>query len=247
VAGGLAQADASAVNQAVADSCREASRDWEETRGAPPAVIWRRTLEEARRLAEAALLFVADPLPGQKSYSETPFGGQPVKRAAPPPWDLAQEVQAPGTGLRISGYIDRLDLSADGRTARVWDYKTGKTPEAAFTLNGGRELQRCLYGFATRQLLPQVQHVEAALLYPRDGYAMPLEDLDTVLADLARHLAAARESLLAGRALPGPDSGGDRDDFAFALPANPVKGYGRRKTAAVAVHLGPATAIWETP
>ena len=49
-----------------------------------------------------------------------------------------QPVTIPGTPLRIQGRIDRLDLSEDGRTARLVDYKTGK-PKDTGVLAGLRD------------------------------------------------------------------------------------------------------------
>lgn len=149
------------------------------------------------------------------------------------------------TGFRISGYVDRLDLSDCGTKARVTDYKGGKCPKDAVTLDGGSELQRCLYAYAVRSLLGDDMEVEAALVYPRAGVTRPLQDANGTLATLAGHLRAARANLMAGRALPGPDTGGDYDDLAFALPAMADKGWCRRKQEAATVALGDATLVWE--
>jgi hypothetical protein len=244
-AAGLGQSDVTAVSAAVTEAADEVAARWEQTRGAPPPVVWRRTLQQAIGLAEAALTFQPDPLPDQASFAEVPFGGQAAKHDEPGPWDPELAVEVPGAGLRISGYIDRLDLSGDRSRARVWDYKSGRTPAPPLILSGGRELQRCLYGFATRAILGGEVAIEATLLYPREPLAFPLENLDGTLAVLAEALVAARASLLAGNALPGPDSGGDWDDLAFALPANAANTYALRKAAATAALLGEATRIWE--
>ena len=42
--------------------------------------------------------------------------------------------------FRISGYVDRLDLSDCGTKARVTDYKGGKCPKDPVTLDGGSEV-----------------------------------------------------------------------------------------------------------
>ena len=43
----------------------------------------------------------------------------------------------------------------------------------------------------------------------------------------------------------GPDTGGAYDELAFALPANVVNGYRRRKQATVNERLGDAVRVWE--
>ena len=62
----------------------------------------------------------------------------------------ATVVEIPDTGFSIAGYIDRLDISGDGKRALVRDYKTGRPPKDHIRLNGGQELQRCLYAFAVK-------------------------------------------------------------------------------------------------
>jgi RecB family exonuclease len=150
-----------------------------------------------------------------------------------------------GTGLRIRGRIDRLDLSADHKHARVVDYKTGK-PRDPGVLDGGAELQRCLYAWAVQALLGNDVIVEAALLYPRGKAAnyFPLSDAGATLGVLTTALLRARDSLIAGHALPGPDAGDKFDAYAFALPAGPAALTARKQEAAKEL-LGDAAAIWE--
>src|SRR3546814_19079519 len=81
---------------------------------------------------------------------------------------LFRSVEIPKPGVRIAGDIDRLDISGNGRCALVRDYKTGKPPKGDITLDGGRELQRCLYAFAVKALLGENIDVSASLLYLRD-------------------------------------------------------------------------------
>jgi len=83
------------------------------------------------------------------------------------PWDPCAQVVIPGTGIRIGGSIDRLDLAGDNSLARVTDYKSGKVPRGTPQLRGGAELQRCLYAFAVRSLVAVTPAVDARLLYPR--------------------------------------------------------------------------------
>jgi hypothetical protein len=96
------------------------------------------------------------------------------------PWDPLTPVVIPGTTLRIGGSIDRIDLAAAGDMARVTDYKSGKPPRHGSEpiVKGGAELQRCLYAFAVRSLLPGVSSISSRLLYPKgaDGGLYSLAD-----------------------------------------------------------------------
>jgi RecB family exonuclease len=76
--------------------------------------------------------------------------------------------------LRLRGKIDRIDLSRDGKRARVFDYKTGKAParykEDAFV--GGQALQLPLYILAAEQVLKGVTVTAASYVFLtlRGGY-----------------------------------------------------------------------------
>ncbi len=158
------------------------------------------------------------------------------------PWLAGRD---PGTGFHISGFIDRLDLSECRTQARVRDYKTGQPREPDDVLAGGRELQRCLYGYAARVLLGSAVLVDASLHYPRESLCLPLAQPDAALGELARHLAAAGASLGAGNAYPGPDAEDAYNELAFALPANAGEIYCPRKRDAIRAALGEAAGIWE--
>ena len=243
--GGLASADAETVAAAVAQAAQAVAADWESERPVPPAVIWGRTLDDARELAGRALTFGDDVLPGARAYGEVPFGGSDPKSDAETPWDASVPVTIPDTGFSIAGYIDRLDISGDGKRALVRDYKTGRPPRGDIRLNGGRELQRCLYAFAVKALLGNDVVISASLLYPREPLDLQLDDPEAVLAEITGYLRAARASLAGGAALPGPDTGGDYDDLAFALPANASATYCKRKMPAATERLGDVAQVWE--
>jgi hypothetical protein len=245
--GGLIHADATALQSALNEVMPTLQTEWETGQAVPPAVIWHRTLAEASSLSHAALSHPDDPLDGQRSYAEVRFGSGKADADEGAPWDTRLPVDIPGTNLRIGGYIDRLDLSADGKHARVRDYKTGKPPKNEVELDGGKELQRCLYAFAVKALLGHDVVVDASLLYPRACLVLPMKSPDATLDALKGHLAAAREVLAHGRAVAGPDTSGEYNDLAFALPANAPKNYCRRKEVGIAAILGPATAVWEAP
>jgi hypothetical protein len=245
--GGLSRADAAALQAALEEVRPALQREWEARQAVPPAVIWRRTLSEAVSLAHAALSHPESSLDGQRSYAEVKFGSDDAAASETVPWDPRSPVEVPGTGLRIGGYIDRLDLSADHGAARVRDYKTGKPPKKPVELDGGKELQRCLYAFAVKALLGQHVAVDASLLYPRSALLLRMKSPDETLGSLKNHLCAARDNLAAGRAVAGPDSADEYNDLAFALPANAPNNYCRRKETGIAALLGPATEVWEAP
>ncbi|MCP1546273.1 PD-(D/E)XK nuclease family protein [Methylorubrum extorquens] len=244
--GGFAAAPADRRRAALAAAVASVAAAWERERPVPPALVWRRTLEEVTGISLAALSHPDAAYAGQTTWVEVPFGGQAPKRdGTAVPWDHGLPVEIPGTDIRISGFIDRLDLSECRSEARVRDYKTEKPRKPTDVLAGGRELQRCLYGYAARVLLGPGVSVDASLHYPREGICLPLEQPDTALGDLARHLAAAGDSLRAGNAHPGPDAEDAYNDLSFALPANAGELYCPRKRDAVRAVLGEAAGIWE--
>lgn len=238
--------------KAVERACMDAAAGYEARHPVPPRLMWRRTLEEAGMMTRAALDWPEEPLSGQRSFGEVSFGG--VERAGAEvkgnlPWDPQAEVRIPGTTLTIGGSIDRLDLSADGRVARVTDYKTGKTPGKDVTVGGGAELQRCLYASAVRVLLGPETEVEARLLYLRDPASLqPLANPAGTLDFLAPFLQAAHDHVAAGHAVIGPDSGSRQDnELSFALPGNAKEVYLRLKMAPAGELLSPLPELWVSP
>lgn len=241
----LAEADEARIVGAVEKASTEVAGIWESERAVPPKVIWDRTLEDARLLACNALTFGDEHLAYMRSYSEVPFGGSKPKSDVDIPWDAEVPIVIPDTGFRIAGYIDRLDISGDGYQALVRDYKTGRLPKVEILLDGGKELQRCLYAFAVKALLGHDIEIVASLLYLRDRVDRQLGYPDETLEEISGYLQTARANLRAGLALMGPDTGGAYDELAFALPANVVNGYRRRKQATVNEQLGDAVRVWE--
>ena len=243
---GLARAGEGEIATAVAGAADAVARSWQQKRATPPPVIWHRTLDDVRALSTRALAFQEDRLADARAYGEVPFGGAEPISGIDGPWDAAATVEIPDAGFRIRGYIDRLDISADGRYASVRDYKTGRLPkEDDMVVDGGRELQRCLYAFAVKAMLGADVAIGTSLFYPREEKNMPLADPDTALRMIADYLHVARGSLARGSAVMGPDTGGDYDDLAFALPANVKAAYRVRKETAANELLGNATRVWE--
>lgn len=71
---------------------------------------------------------------------------------------------------RLGGYIDRVDLSADGTSARIVDYKSGRVVKPAKDpLDGGRRLQLAAYrlGLLVRAKAPT--RIDAEYLYLAGG------------------------------------------------------------------------------
>lgn len=245
--GGLAAATDDGIERAVDVAAAQVADRFEAEQAAPPEIIWRRTQDEARVLTTRALVFGDEVLPNARSYGEVGFGGAEPKTTGAQPWDPKAPVEIPDTGFRITGYIDRLDLSGDGSRALVRDYKTGRPPKEGIVVDGGKELQRCLYAFAVKAMLGDQVSITASLLYPRVPVEQVLADAEAALTEVTRYLQAARTSLSAGLALPGPDAGGAYDDLAFALPANAAAAYCKRKSPAVVTALGEASRVWEAP
>ena len=105
-------------------------------------------------------------------------------------------VEIPDAGFRIAGYIDRLDISGDGRRALVRDYKTGRPPKDSIVLDGGKELQRCLYAFAVKALLGDGRRRSAlrcSIFATRS--ICRLADPEATLIEVAGYLRAARANL----------------------------------------------------
>lgn len=244
-AGGLSAADDAQIAGAVQDAATTVANVWESERAVPPALIWRRTLDDAQLLTTRALTYGDEHLSDARSFGEVAFGGATPKADAVSPWDSQTPVEIPATGFRIAGYIDRLDIAGDGKRALVRDYKTGRPPKDDINLDGGRELQRSLYAFAVKALLGDDVSISASLLFPRDQVDLQLADPEATLTEITGYLQEARANLQSGRALIGPDTGGAYDDLAFALPANAGATYCKRKLPAATEAFGNAALVWE--
>ena len=76
------------------------------------------------------------------------------------------EVVDPDSQLRFRGKIDRLDISSDGQSVLVLDYKTGSSsPYSGLkddVIDGGKRLQLGVYSLAAQQIVPGASSVRAA-------------------------------------------------------------------------------------
>ena len=234
LSGGFANASASQREGAVEAALVEVADTWEIERPIPPPVLWRAELERTGDLASSTLSTEFPPLPAPETYVEVRFGRREVdaERAATEaphgpsgedglasPWPAEARVVVPDTDIEVSGIIDRLDLSEDRGTARVIDYKSGRTAPPA-GIDGGKELQRALYASAVRSLLGADVQIRAYLLHAPSGKAVELADPDETLRRLANAATLARTLLRAGSALPGVDAFDDYADHLLALPAD---------------------------
>ncbi len=95
-------------------------------------------------------------------------------------------------GLRLRGYVDRIDENADG-DLRVVDYKTGATPREAFEAKALFQMKfYALVLWRTRGIVPR----QLRLMYLADtdtlSYAPDAEELDPLRAHGARDLGRDR-------------------------------------------------------
>ena len=76
------------------------------------------------------------------------------------------EVLDEATGLRFRGLIDRVDISADGKSLLVMDYKTGSpSPYGKLKddpIDRGKRLQLGIYSLAAQRLAPHATDLRAA-------------------------------------------------------------------------------------
>ena len=101
------------------------------------------------------------------------------------------DVPDEATGLKFRGIIDRVDISADGTSVLVMDYKTGSPRPFADLekdpIDRGKRLQLGIYSLAAQRMAPEASRVGAAYwlasargqfeLAPRDRF--DINDPDT--------------------------------------------------------------------
>ena len=129
------------------------------------------------------------------------------------------------------------------KDAYLFDYKTGK-PQKEAGLNGGREVQRCIYLVAAQALLGQNIETSARLLFVNTGDQLELpETQGSIIDELASGINEAVSRLKNGNALFGatPENQGDWGIYGglrLALPADLRRGYISRKEVDVKTRLG---------
>jgi hypothetical protein len=231
-----------ALETAFADACVDAERRG--VTGLP--ALWAgeraRLREELRSAIEAE---ADDPAGWVPALLEVTFGlegpGEPDGTAA----RLAYRLQD-GTLLNLRGRIDRIDVSPDGRHARVLDYKTGRlrSPRTPDRLAKGRALQLPVYRLAAEALLAargnpestvdeaQYYHVigpdaGTRVRFTRAGWEARRADFDRVLATIVGGIRAGRFFQRPGACARGPCAldlacGAERGRWAEAKRADPA-------------------------
>jgi len=113
--------------------------------------------------------------------------------------------------INLRGRIDRIDLTKDGKRARVRDYKSGKKIGKENDFQGGRTLQLPLYLYAARQLLGRLHkgiEVESAEYYfLKSGKPVGFEgsELKAKEAELQEILETIAGGIEEGVFIPVPD------------------------------------------
>lgn len=244
--GGIATASQDQVKNAVRRARIGVAIDTAATQPVPPEVIWQQTLNAAENLAVKALTFDLPPLPGQETFCEVPFGDEKANLVDGVQVFTDPTVTLPGTTLKVSGRIDRLDKSGDGTTVRVIDYKSGATPKNVkdIIFKKGDEVQRPIYFAVVKSLMAQALNIEAGLFYPATEDYAPLANLETHVAELIVFINEACNYLLAGFAVPGPATSDTYNKLVFALPANAKATYLPRSVLTATERLPNLSKLW---
>ncbi|HEX6386972.1 MAG TPA: PD-(D/E)XK nuclease family protein [Anaerolineae bacterium] len=196
------------------------------TYGFRPTPLWQRQREELTQiLLKTVKALDAESEGWQPVALEPPFGLQDR-----PPLELADDQ---GRRLRLRGYIDRVDMDADGRL-RVIDYKSSNTPIAAQALAEGKRIQLALYALAARDVLELGEPI--AGMYWHIGSARPSslrlekheDGVAAALETAVEYALADAEAIRQGRFAPEPPDGGCPDwcpaaDFCWRYSSQPTK------------------------
>jgi putative RecB family exonuclease len=198
-----------------------AERTLDQARSMVPAA-WQRVLAEE---PDAAALFAADSDGGDLSEWLTSAGDllanyfqlEDPTRLEPAAREELVEVVV--DGLRLRGYVDRLDISPAG-DLRVVDYKTGTTPREAF--EGKALFQMKFYALVlwrTRGVVPR----QLRLMYLADtdtlSYTPELDELLKFERTLKAIWAAIARATETGDFRPNPSRLCDWCDFHALCPA----------------------------
>ena len=127
------------------------------------------------------------------------------------------------TGLRFRGLIDRVDISADGKSVLVMDYKTGSPrPYAGLEedpIDHGKRLQLGIYSLAAQRMAPDATEVKAAywLTSGRGEFRFaPRDRFDINDSDTARRFRDGVTTVVSGirqGVFPANPGGMGRDGF----------------------------------
>ena len=168
----------------------------------------------------------------QPHHSEYAFGfdGAPVALSLPD-----------GGGIHFRGFIDRVDMTPDGRRAVVMDYKTGSSRQYAQMaddpLMAGKRLQLPVYALAVREtLLPDATlRAEYRFISAKGGYIRVPVTLDAVEEQFRNTVQAIVSGVRGGifPANPGPPGFGGPEncrycDFQRICPTNKLALWARK-------------------
>lgn len=243
--------DQKPLEECVRDGVQSGMDAWEALHGSPPKLLWGHVQKNMMAIASRVFLN-QDRIENGVSYAEIPFGSQSADAEDDLPWDVTASVILKGTGLQVTGSIDRLDIDPDNERAYLLDYKTGK-PSNEAGLDGGREVQRCIYLAAAQALLGQNIETSAKLLFVKTGDQLELpEPQNSFIDELARGINEAVSGLKNGNTLFGATPKDKYDwgiygNLRLALPADLRRGYVSRKEVDVQTRLGyDLCSFWET-
>lgn len=243
--------DQKSLEDCIGDSVQSGMDAWEALHGTPPKLLWRHMQEHMMAIVSRVFLDQSR-IENAVSYAEIPFGSQSADAEDDLPWDVTTSVILKGTDLHVTGSIDRLDIDPDNERAYLLDYKTG-TPHKEAGLNGGREVQRCIYLVAAQALLGQNIETSAKLLFVKTGDQLELPEPQNSFIDrLASGINETVRGLKNGYALFGATPENNYDwgiyrNLRLALPADLRRGYISRKEVDVQTRLGhDMCSFWET-
>jgi putative RecB family exonuclease len=183
---------------------------------------WQRVLAES---PEAATLFAADAdgseladwLDSAASLLANYFALEDPTRLEPEAREQLVEIVI--DGLRLRGYVDRLDVSPGG-DIRVVDYKTGATPREAFEAKALFQMKfYALVLWRTRGVVPR----QLRLIYLADTdtltYSPDAEELERFERTLKAIWAAIERATQSGDFRPSPSRLCDWCDYQAICPA----------------------------
>jgi putative RecB family exonuclease len=183
---------------------------------------WQRVLTES---PESASLFAADAdgaelaewLDSASALLGNYFALEDPTRLEPEAREQLVEVVV--DGLRLRGYVDRLDVSPAG-DIRVVDYKTGTTPREAFEAKALFQMKfYALVLWRVRGVVPR----QLRLIYLADTdtltYSPDADELERFERTLKAIWAAIERATLAGDFRPSPSRLCDWCDFQALCPA----------------------------
>lgn len=107
------------------------------------------------------------------------------------PYAIEEHVEGEISGIKLHGFIDRLHF--DGKTAKVSDYKTGKTPKKNYL--DDKYFQLIIYTQLLESAGINAESLEVELLYLKDGVRFAKEITQDDVAQVASVIAEVREGI----------------------------------------------------